>query len=257
MKIIKNGFVNERLGIELDVYTIDEKEWFRAKDVSDYLGYQDTNKMMRSIEVTEDNCNRQTLSGVSNNKYQADFINESALYEIIFSITKRDLERYNKAREFQKWVFSEVLPSIRKNGFYVDNNNITEEQYRKLIIEAKDLAQQKDNFSNILMNNTRKSQMLKTYLEQMFPNVADVYVRFLDNMKSAKMLDDDYYPTELFKAHNSKKNMFKYHQTIGTNKAESFSLTNIGMNELARRLYVENGELKIKKAEVQGNLTLF
>ena len=30
MKIIKNGFKNERLGVELDVYVIDGKEWFKA-----------------------------------------------------------------------------------------------------------------------------------------------------------------------------------------------------------------------------------
>lgn len=70
------------------MYVIGNKEWFRAKDISEFLRYQDNNKIMRSIEVDEFNRIRQTLSGINNNKYEADFINESALYEIIFSITK-------------------------------------------------------------------------------------------------------------------------------------------------------------------------
>ena len=111
MEIIKNGFKNERLEIELNVYLIQGREWFRAKDISDFLGYQDTNKMMRSIETTKFNCIRQTLSGANNNKYEADFINESALYEIIFSITRRDMERYNKARGFSR-KFYQVLEKI-------------------------------------------------------------------------------------------------------------------------------------------------
>ena len=132
MEIIKNGFKNERLGIELDVYIIDEKEWFKAQDVSEFLGYKDTRQMTRSIEITDSNSCLQTLQTGAGNNYEALFMNESGLYEIIFSITKRDMERYAKAREFQFWVFSEVLPSIRKNGYYVDEKNITQEQYDRL-----------------------------------------------------------------------------------------------------------------------------
>lgn len=132
MEIIKNGFKNERLGIELDVYVINEKEWFKAQDISELLKYKATAQMTRSIEITSSNSCVQTLHTGAGNKYEALFINESALYEIIFSITKRDIERYNKAREFQKWVFEEVLPSIRKNNFYVDKDYISKEQYQRL-----------------------------------------------------------------------------------------------------------------------------
>ncbi|MGL5970528.1 MAG: hypothetical protein ACRCZL_00780, partial [Cetobacterium sp.] len=37
-----------------------------------------------------------------------------------------------KAREFQKWVFSEVLPSIRKNNYYIDDKYVTRVQYDRL-----------------------------------------------------------------------------------------------------------------------------
>ena len=46
------------------------------------------------------------------------FINESGLYTLIARSDKRE------ARKFQRWVTSEVLPSIRKTGSY----NVQEQQ---------------------------------------------------------------------------------------------------------------------------------
>lgn len=132
MDIIKNGFKNERLGIELDVYVIDGKEWFKAQDVSEYLEYAETKDMTRNIDFIEENTYRHIMPTAQGNNYEAIFINEIALYEIICKIRKSNTERYNKAREFQKWVFEEVLPSLRKNNFYVDSENITKSQVDRL-----------------------------------------------------------------------------------------------------------------------------
>lgn len=101
MEIIKNGFKNERLGIELDVYVIDEKEWFRAKDISEFLGYQDTNKMTRSIKITELNSIKQVLCTAQGNKYDALFINESVFSEIV-----------QRTRKISKEAKEELLQSI-------------------------------------------------------------------------------------------------------------------------------------------------
>ena len=47
------------------------------------------------------------------------FINESGLYSLILS------SKLSSAREFKRWVTSEVLPSIRKSGSYkAESNNI-------------------------------------------------------------------------------------------------------------------------------------
>ncbi|MGL5960647.1 MAG: BRO family protein, partial [Cetobacterium sp.] len=96
MKVIKNGFTNERLGIELDVYVIEGREWFKAKDVSDYLGYLEAKDMTRIISF-EDNINRHFMPNVVNPRGTT-FINEFGLYEVLCKINKTDFERYNKAR---------------------------------------------------------------------------------------------------------------------------------------------------------------
>lgn len=44
------------------------------------------------------------------------WLSEPGAYQLLFS------SRHPKAVEIQKWVFEDVLPSIRKQGFYVDPN---------------------------------------------------------------------------------------------------------------------------------------
>ena len=245
MEIIKNGFKNNRLGIELDVYIIEEKEWFKAKDISDFLGYSEAKDMTRIISF-EENINRHIVPNVVNPKGTL-FINEFGLYEIICKINKTDSTRFNKAREFQKWVFSEVLPSIRKNNYYVDKENITDKQKEQII----------SNYSNILLHNKKKSQRLHTFLEQAFPDIEDVYSQFLKKMQESDMLDKDFKPTEKFVEHNNKVKMFTHSVNTSTDIDVFFTLTNNGMDELCKRLYVENRKLCIRKRDGSKELKLF
>lgn len=242
MEIIKNGFKNERLGIELDVYLIESGEWFRAKDISDFLGYQDTNKMMRSIEITEFNCIRQTLSGVNNNKYEADFINESALYEIIFSITKRDMVRYAKAREFQKWVFSEVLPSIRKNGMYAVAD-ITKEQ-----IEL--YAEENREFKRVMMNmksGLARSKSLEVWVKEIAPVIEDAYEQVLEQLKLIGVIDDKCMPTEKFKEANRHGKWFSHNIKTTSDTTIKITLLEKGIMIMSKIVKVVNGKILLEK----------
>ena len=49
---------------------------------------------------------------------QATFVNEDGLYDVILDSRKKE------AKRFRKWITSEVLPSIRKTGGYVDNDEL-------------------------------------------------------------------------------------------------------------------------------------
>lgn len=247
MKIIKNGFKNARLGIELDVYIIDGKEWFKAQDISEFFGYAKTTNMTRNIDFIEENSYTHIMRTEQGNSYPAQFINEFALYEVICKIRKVDVQRYTKAREFQKWVFEEVLPSLRKNNFYVDGENINENQITELKEEIGKLSQQVNNFSNILVNNKKKRQRLDTYLRQMFPNVENVYEQFLTKMKSSGMLDKNNRPTEMFMRYNADNNMF-CHIVKTTDVVEDYlTLTNVGMENICKRAYIKDGKIHLKK----------
>lgn len=247
MKIIKNGFKNERLEIELDVYIIDEKEWFRGRQVANILGYRDSERFTRIVSFKENISTHNVGSGEV--KHNETFVNEFALYEVVCKINKTDMARYTKAREFQKWVFSEVLPSLRKNNFYIDSENIDNSQLKDLQLKLIDITQQRDNFSNGLLYSPNKRQGLKPFIENMFPKCEDVYSQFLDNMVKSGMLDNNFQPTDIFRKTNSARRMFIHTNKTTVDTVVDLVVTNVGRDELYRRLYVEDNILKIKKYE--------
>lgn len=89
---------------------IDGKPYFVGKDVADILGYTNASKAIADHVDEEDKLNNESLSSLG--QRGGWFINESGLYSLILS------SKLPKAKEFKRWVTSEVLPSIRKHGVY-------------------------------------------------------------------------------------------------------------------------------------------
>lgn len=84
--------------------------WFVGKDVAEILGYKDTSDAMKKHVDIEDKLTRRFAdSGQNRGMY---IINESGLYSLILS------SKMPKAKEFKRWVTSEVIPAIRKTGKY-------------------------------------------------------------------------------------------------------------------------------------------
>lgn len=84
--------------------------WFVLKDVCNILGiskYRDTAARLDADE--RGSVEVDTLGGTQ----QVIAVNESGLYHVILRSDKPE------AAPFRKWVTSEVLPSIRKNGAYM------------------------------------------------------------------------------------------------------------------------------------------
>lgn len=95
----------------LRTVSIDGEPWFVGKDAAAILGYKDTSDAMRRHVDDEDKLTRCfTDSGQNREMY---IINESGLYSLILS------SKLPTAKQFKRWVTSEVLPSIRKHGGYV------------------------------------------------------------------------------------------------------------------------------------------
>jgi len=95
--------------------------WFRAKEIAQVLGYTNTNKAIIDHVDTEDKQVLQQIATASKsnssiplpaNSKNTIFINESGLYSLIMR------SQMELAKPFQKWVTSEVLPTIRKTGTY-------------------------------------------------------------------------------------------------------------------------------------------
>lgn len=98
--------------------------WFVGKDIASSLGYKDTVNALKEHVDNEDKdiIKIMTTSGIQN----AVVINESGLYSLIFG------SKLETARQFKRWVTSEVLPAIRKTGGYTKPTNEAERAQRYL-----------------------------------------------------------------------------------------------------------------------------
>lgn len=106
------------LGNDIRVMTDEQGEpWFIASDVAKILGYRDAHNMTRRLDLDEKGTRSvSTLGGTQ----ELTVVTESGLYNAILG------SKIEGAREFRRWVTSEVLPSIRKHGMYATPATIEE-----------------------------------------------------------------------------------------------------------------------------------
>lgn len=137
-------FENEQFG-KVRTLLIDGQPWFVGKDVAEALGYTNSRKALIDHVDKEDKgvTKRDTLGG----NQKLTIINESGLYCLII---KSKLEG---ARQFKRWVTSEVLPSIRKYGAY-----LTEEALARV---TGDTSEAEKLFTELKKEKLRVKQLQK------------------------------------------------------------------------------------------------
>lgn len=107
--------------------------YFVGKDVAEILGYVDTDKAIRNHVDEEDKLTRQ-FSGSGQARSMVT-INESGLYSLVLS------SKLPSAKRFKRWVTSEVLPALRRQGGYMlANANETPEQIMARALKIADEA---------------------------------------------------------------------------------------------------------------------
>lgn len=144
LKTLANPFQFEAFDVRT---AVDENDnvWFCAKDVCAVLDI-----VWKGASASLENMpeewlmvwNLQTIQG----ERDAYFVNESGLYWLIFRSNKP------KAREFANWVLGDVLPQIRKQGFY---GTLPTKDYIAVIKQIADLterlAETKNAFTHRLL----------------------------------------------------------------------------------------------------------
>ncbi|RGF90484.1 phage repressor protein/antirepressor Ant [Ruminococcus sp. AM54-1NS] len=109
-------FTNKEFGTVRTIVK-DGEPWFVGKDVAEILGYTKARNAI-ARHVDDDDKKDAPFQGVLGGKQTMTIINESGLYSLILG------SKLPKAKTFKRWVTSEVLPTIRKTGGYVANNEI-------------------------------------------------------------------------------------------------------------------------------------
>ena len=100
---------------------IDGEPWLVGKDVAEILGYSNPRKaLIDHVDADDKGVTKcDTLGGAQN----LTVINESGFYSLVLS------SKMPNAKKFKHWVTAEVLPTIRKTGGYVANEDVFIETY--------------------------------------------------------------------------------------------------------------------------------
>ena len=132
-------FKNNELG-EVRTLLIDSEPYFVAKDVAEILGYSETNALTKRLDSDEFISDK--LEGMN---MKSVLLNESGLYNAIFG------SKLENAKKFRKWVFSEVLPSIRKHGAYITD----------------ELLQDNDRLNNVIAELQMENELKESRIEEL------------------------------------------------------------------------------------------
>jgi len=146
--IMKNQiFKSEEFG-QIRTCMVNGETYFVGKDVASALGYVHPTKAVTTHVDEEDRIMTETVT--IQGKRQTTIINESGLYSLILS------SKLDSAKRFKRWVTSEVLPAIRKNGRYeLEQQNRLLESRNTLLEEIT--AQQKPltDYARTILSSTQ------------------------------------------------------------------------------------------------------
>jgi len=109
LEIFKYQSEEESAFNEITTIEVDGEVWFAAPDVCATLGISNVTDALSSLDGDEKLTSVIPRAGQNR---QVNFVNESGLYALVFRSRKKS------AQSFRKWITKEVIPSIRKKGYY-------------------------------------------------------------------------------------------------------------------------------------------
>ena len=139
--------------------------WFIGNDLAEVLGYKNKSDALQKHIDKEDKDEiaiRDSIGRMQNTP----IVNESGMYALIFG------SKLPKAKEFKRWVTSEVLPSIRKHGMYATENTVEQ------MLNDPDMAIQ-------LLETIKQERAEKALLEQQIAEY-EPKISYLDTILSSK-----------------------------------------------------------------------
>ena len=137
---------------KIEMLMINDKPYFPATECAKILGYKDPFDAIS--RHTKGSVKHRVLT--QGGEQERNYIPEGDLYRLIIR------SKLSAAERFEKWVFDEVLPSIRKHGAYVTDNTLYQ------FIDNPEAAV---NFFTMLKNERANKEALESYIEQAAPKV--------------------------------------------------------------------------------------
>ena len=144
-------FNNPEFGT-IRVISIEDEPWLVGKDVAAALGYNNTKDALAAHVDDEDKriIQRSENATLEIPNRGMTIINESGLYSLVLS------SKLPGAKKFRRWVTSEVLPSIRKTGGYIQGQQeLSPEELmaKALLVAQKTLEDREKRIADLSSQN--------------------------------------------------------------------------------------------------------
>lgn len=230
-------------GQDVRTVTINNEPYFVGRDVAEVLGYAKARNAI-ATHVDEEDKRDAPIQGTLGGTQKMTIINESGLYSLILS------SKLPQAKEFKRWVTSEVLPTIRKNGMFatdelLDNPDFAiatlqklkeerEERKRlevvnsRLVVENQIMQPKAQYFDDLVDRNLLTSfrdtaKMLKVKQKEFIDFLLSKKYIFRD--KKGKLMPYQQYNNSLFEIKESKGVNWEGVQTLITPRGrETFNI---------------------------------
>lgn len=216
-------FNNPEFG-EIRTVEVDGEPWLVGKDVARALGYKDATKAARERVDAEDRgvAKMDTPSG----QQEMTIINESGVYSLVLG------SKLPSAKKFKRWVTSEVLPSIRKNGMYLLPKDypsalraLADSEEQRMALEASNatLSAENERQAQVIAEFEPIRQYVDTILES--PDALATSQIAADYGMSAQELNKILRDEGVQHKVNGQWLLYKKHMNKGYTKSKTFQFT--------------------------------
>lgn len=204
---------------EVRTVVVNDKPYFVGKDVAKVLGYKNTREALKYHVDNEDKKDGVAIHDSIGRTQKPVLINESGLYSLIFS------SKLDSAKRFKRWVTSEVLPQIRKQGFYMTNNLVQEIVDNPQVIHY--LAEQVALINKDNQKQTTRLETIDKKIEGEYVTPQDLdAIQYATKVQAEKFLDKLGMQITLETLIDDNQNI--YEQALASKKAKEQRRRDIG-----------------------------
>lgn len=225
-------FNSEEFG-EIRTVSINGEPWFVGKDVAGALGYKNTKDALATHVDNSDKImgSQNTTPSIKDNMGREQYptwINESGLYALIFG------SKLESAQRFKRWVTSEILPSIRKHGGYIaDQESMSDDELlEKAILVAQRKIAERDKI--IAQKQERIEQMIP---KEVFADSVSASKQSILIGDLAKLICQNGHPV-------GQKRLFKWMRDNG------YLMKTGSSYNMPMQRYVEQGLFEVKESTI-------
>lgn len=217
-------FNSEEFG-EVRTVEIDGKPYFVGADVAKALGYSNPRKAILDHCKGVTKRDTPTSSGIQSMSY----INEGDLYRLIMK------SKLPSAEKFEKWVFDEVIPSIRTNGGYIAGQETLSDD--ELMAKAILVAQKTIEHKNQIIEQ-QKAKIEQDRPKTIFADAVSASHTSILIGDLAKLICQNGYQI-------GQKRLFQWMRDNG------YLMVSGSSRNMPKQKYVEQGLFEIKESNVQ------